>query len=238
MTNRRNPTEGSIIYVMIMPMPQLDKNHILLGITHDVMEREKTHNQYNTYPVECIYAREIKGSTGTAYKIEQALLVLLHPYRIRTKSDNPTETLWVNAPDGPNEQDIIDIIKLFPGTDIDLSSPDDDTAKSRQLAREVQQERGRREHFRFHLVEITPGSELTFKYDADITCKVIDDRMVKYDRESMPLSRAARFAMEKTGRGNSSGSYQGTQYWNYNGRLIEAIRNEIEDREIDSNDSQ
>ena len=236
-TNRNNLHEGEIVYVMVMPMPQLERNHILLGITNNVSSRERQHNTNNTYPVKCIYARQVDGEPGTGKKIEQALLTLLMPYRLQTRSGRPNETLWVNVPDGPTEDDIIDVIKLFPGTDIDLSNPDADTAESRTLATRI--EGTRRPNFSFGRYGIDVGSELTFKYQDDeenkITCKVVDPgSTVEFQGQEMKLSTATRVAMERCGRANASCAYQGSIHWNHNGKLLQKIRDDHETQEPES----
>ena len=230
-TTHRNPREGDIIYVMTMPMPQLDRNHILLGITHDVKDRERQHIAANTYPVQCIYARRIEGDTGAAYKIEQALLALLHPYRVLTAKGNPSETLWVDEP-GPTEDDIIELIRQFPGTDIDLGEIDDEFTEIRELADEVEQERRRRRpRFRFSMNDVPIGSELRFKYDEEITCNVADGRTtVDYKGQDVNITQATRKVMEETGRAYSHGTYQATQFWKFGDKLLEAIRRENEAR--------
>ena len=215
-------------------MPQLERNHILLGITHDVKNREQQHTRSNTYPVKCIYARKINSGLGDAYRIEQALLSLLRPYRIPTPRGRPSEILWVDASDGPTEQEIIDVIKLFPGEEIDLNEEiDDDTAQNRKLVEEVARESERRARFRFSLIGIQPGATLTFRHDGEITCEVLSDRHVGYDGERVLLSQAARLAMESVGRANASGAYQGSQYWNFNGKSLQSIRDEVETGETE-----
>ena len=241
-TSRNNPHEGNIVYVMVMPMPQLERNHILLGITGDISSRERQHNSNNTYPVKCIYAREVDGKPGTGKDIEQALLTLLAPYRLKTRTGRPSETLWVNVSDGPTEDDIIGLLKLFPGTDIDLSNPDAQTAESRSLATGIEEEgAARRPKFRFGRYGIGIGSRLTFKYEdaeeKEIECEVVDeDSNVEFQDQTMRISTATRAAMEHCGRANASGSYQGTLYWYHNGKLLQKIREDYEaqDLEFDS----
>lgn len=238
--SRNNPHEGNIVYVMVMPMPQLERNHILLGITNDIIVRERQHNSSNTYPVKCIYAREMDGEPGTGKSIEQALLTLLTPYRLKTRTGRLSETLWINVSDGPTEDDVIGLLKLFPGTDIDLSNPDAETAENRSLATGIEEEgAARRPKFRFGRYGIGIGSKLNFKYeDAEennLECEVVDeDSNVEFQGQTMRVSAATRVAMEHCDRANASGSYQGTLYWYHNGKLLQRIRDDHEAQELES----
>ena len=240
MTTKLNPADGDIIYVMIMPMPQLARNHILLGITHNVSDREKRHNSSNTYPVKCIYARRVEGKPRTAYKIEQALLAILNEYRIPTWRGNLTETLWIEEDEGPTEEDIIEILRLFPGEDVPISETDDETAEHRRQAERIADESakraGRKANLNLLSIGLVEGSELNFRYGTGITCKVVDRRTVEYLGENMSLSAATIKALGDVKKNNSMSGVQGSLYWYFDNTMLQTIRDQREDAPDESSD--
>lgn len=64
------------------------------------------------------------------------------------------------------------------------------------------------------------GKEIVFKYDASITARVVDDNHAEFEGRVMLMSPLTKLVMERLGKANKSGAYQGAQYWKYEGTLL------------------
>ncbi len=62
--------------------------------------------------------------------------------------------------------------------------------------------------------------EITFKYDESIVARVVDDNHVEFEGRVMLMSPLTRLIMERLGKANKSGAYQGAQYWKYGDKLL------------------
>ncbi len=79
---------------------------------------------------------------------------------------------------------------------------------------------------------IKNGDTLVFKDDSQITCKNINDSEVEYEGEIHSLSGLTHKIMKSRGLLNPSGKYQGNRYWEFGGRSITQIRDEMKRRKI------
>jgi hypothetical protein len=80
--------------------------------------------------------------------------------------------------------------------------------------------RKRVEQFRFSMIGLKPGDELTFRDDDSIVCIVCDDRHVEYKGSKFSLSALAELLAE------TKHTPQGTIYFKYKGKLLDDIRKE------------
>lgn len=80
--------------------------------------------------------------------------------------------------------------------------------------------RKRVEQFRFSMIGLKPGDELTFRDDDTVVCVVYDDKHVTYKDSIFSLSALAEM-LAKTKH-----TPQGTIYFKYKGRLLDEIRKE------------
>lgn len=78
--------------------------------------------------------------------------------------------------------------------------------------------------FSFYRKGIVDGSIITFRYDKNITAKVVGEREVEYYGNIYKLSPLTHDIMEQLGKLNESGAYQGAQYWDYNGIRLAHIK--------------
>lgn len=85
----------------------------------------------------------------------------------------------------------------------------------------------KRPPFRFSLVGIKPGAELTFAKDESITCRVINDKEIEFRGEVNSLSRVAG-ALLKNQFGRRSDQVQGPAWWKYNDETLEERRQRME----------
>lgn len=73
------------------------------------------------------------------------------------------------------------------------------------------------------------GETIDFIKDPTITAKVVNDREVEFEGKQWKLSPLTREIMERKGLANTSGAYQGAQYWEYDGEKLADISEESED---------
>jgi len=108
-------------------------------------------------------------------------------------------------------------------------TPRDDVVEDRDDQIALDKARERRGHFNFRMVGIAPGSVLTHAKDESFTCVVVDDRKVRYGDEIMSLSQSALKAFHEMGY--SWKAVSGPEYWEHEGRALDAIRREMEEGE-------
>lgn len=98
---------------------------------------------------------------------------------------------------------------------IDITDSDDNSARAE-----------RRGRFKFSLVKIPIGSELTF-LPTNIKVKVAGDDTIEYQDRIYKLSPFVGTFMPEEKR-NTSGAYQGVKYFSYKGQVLEDLRKQTE----------
>lgn len=78
--------------------------------------------------------------------------------------------------------------------------------------------------FTFYRKGIHDGDIISFYDDPTISAKVVGERDVEYAGNIYKLAPLTRLIMEKLNRVSDSGSYQGSQYWNYKGTRLSKIK--------------
>lgn len=94
------------------------------------------------------------------------------------------------------------------------------------LEESLQKSKERKKRFSFDLVNIEIGSELIFIRDDTKICKVVSNTEVEYDGKNYSLSGLADKLL--TEMGYNWKSVQGPQYFEYNGKTLSELRDEIE----------
>lgn len=83
--------------------------------------------------------------------------------------------------------------------------------------------------FNFKMVDIPVGAELSFSRDESMKAKVIDNRHIEFDGETVSLSVAADKALRRMGI--EWASVQGPAYWIYEGETLDERRRRFESGE-------
>ena len=83
-----------------------------------------------------------------------------------------------------------------------------------------------RSAFNFKMVEIPPGTELTFTKDATITCVVVDHKKVEFEGEVTSLTAAALTIVHRMGYDWKQ--IAGPQYWEFDGETLSELRRRME----------
>lgn len=82
----------------------------------------------------------------------------------------------------------------------------------------------RRPPFRFSMIGLKAGDELSFVDDGRIKCKVATDRTVTFRKNEMSLTRAAGIVLEEWGEHSD---VAGPRYWCWQGQTLAELRSPI-----------
>lgn len=81
--------------------------------------------------------------------------------------------------------------------------------------------------FSFYRKGIKNGDEISFISDDKVVAKVVGERDVEYGGQSWKLSPLTYKIFEDKGQLNSSGAYQGANYWQFNGKKLKDLPDTI-----------
>jgi hypothetical protein len=195
--------------VYILTNPAFDK-YIKIGITSNLSTRLKQlDNTSMPLPYECYFAVEVEN----ANKVEKLLHEAFDKYRVR-KNREFFEILPESAKSA---------LQLAGGKDV---TPNEIIVESSEDKVAFEKAKKQRERFKFSLLNIEPGTILTFAKDSEITCVVLDDRLVKFRDEEMTLTASALIVINEMGYTWSKIS--GPAFWQYNGNGLYDMRLELD----------
>jgi len=195
--------------VYILTNPAFDK-YIKIGITNNLSSRLKQlDNTSMPLPYECYFAIEVEN----ANKVEKLLHEAFDKYRVR-KNREFFEILPESAKSA---------LQLAGGKDV---TPNEIVVESTEDKVAFEKAKKQRERFKFSLLNIEPGTILTFAKDPEITCIVIDDRLVKFREKEMTLTASALIIINEMGYTWSKIS--GPAFWQYNGKGLYDMRLELD----------
>ena len=197
-----------IVYLLTNPtMPDLVK----IGRTTDLESRLRQLSTHSGVPVpfECFYACEVADSV----KVEKALHDAFGDHRINSRREffrlNPDRA--------------VAILELVTIKDATLAA---EVAEDQAELDALHREQTRREQFRFSMVDIAPGSVLTFSKDELITATVVDDKRIDFQGEITSTSAAATKLLHRIGW--TLRAAQGPLYWVYDGETLAERRIRLE----------
>lgn len=197
-----------IVYVLTNEaMP----GYIKVGVTERAIEMRMRDLYTSGVPVpfECFRASIVPKSKNVEKRIHSAF---------RDVRVNTNREFFEIAPE--RVVDILEMVEVENLTpDMDIVETPEDVVAMRKLEK-------RAERFSFTMVDIPEGALLTHVKDPEITCTVLDNSKVLFDGEEMSLSAAALQTLSSLGY--SWKAAQGVQYWEYEGRLLKDIREEME----------
>jgi hypothetical protein len=188
-------------------MPDLVK----IGRTTDLESRLRQLSTHSGVPVpfECFYACEVADSV----KVEKALHDAFGDHRINSRREffrlNPDRA--------------VAILELVTIKDATLAA---EVAEDQAELDALHREQTRREQFRFSMVDIAPGSVLTFSKDELITATVVDDKRIDFQGEITSTSAAATKLLHRIGW--TLRAAQGPLYWVYDGETLAERRIRLE----------
>lgn len=95
-----------------------------------------------------------------------------------------------------------------------------------EVDEEKEEQKKARPHFRFNMVNIPVGSELTF-IPTGVKVTVVSDDQIEYEGRIYKLSPFVGTFMPPEKR-NTSGAYRGAKYFTYRGKVLDDLRTEAE----------
>tara|TARA_B100001564_G_C20484287_1_gene598559 strand:+ start:151 stop:750 length:600 start_codon:yes stop_codon:yes gene_type:complete len=192
-----------IVYILTNPA---FPDYIKIGRTTNLKQRLLSLDTTSLpLPFECYYAVKVDDSK----KVEKLLHQSFDKYRVRSNREF-FEILPENAKSA---------LQLANGKEV---TPNHDIVESSEDQRALNNARSKRERFKFSLLNIPPGTILTFAKDNEITCEVIDDRLVKFRDKEMTLTASALIIIHELGYDWSKIS--GPAFWQYNGVSLYDMR--------------
>jgi len=79
--------------------------------------------------------------------------------------------------------------------------------------------------FSFYKKGLRNGDQISFIPDHNVTATISGEREVDYDGQTWKLSPLTYKVFENKGQLNSSGAYQGANYWQYNNKRLKSLPN-------------
>lgn len=192
-----------IVYILTNPA---FPDYIKIGRTTNLKQRLLSlDNTALPLPFECYYAVEVNDSN----KVEKLLHQSFDKYRVRSNREF-FELLPENAKSA---------LQLANGKEV---TPNHDIVETSEDQRALDNARSKRERFKFSLLNIEPGTILTFAKDEGITCEVVDDRLIRFRDEEMSLTASALIIIHEMGYEWSKIS--GPAFWQHNGVSLYDMR--------------
>ena len=201
---------SEIIYVLTNPvMPDLVK----IGRTTNLEERLRSLSSHSGMPVpfEVYYS-----CTGLdSIKVEKHLHDGFGDHRINPKR----EFFRINP------ERVLSILKLVEIADV---TPECDFVEDNDEQVTLNNERTKRSSFRFSLVDIAVGSQLSFVRNEEIKVTVVDDRNVDFEGDIRSLSHSSLTLLNRD-YGKKWVSVRGPDYWIFENETLSERRLRLED---------
>ena len=201
-----------IVYILTNPtIPDLVK----IGRTTNLEERMKTLSSHSGIPVpfECYYGCEVEDGQD----VERRLHFGFGDHRV-----NPKREFFRINPER--------VKMILEGFSLKDVTPTSDVVEDDQERDTLKKEKSRRPVFRFSMVDIDIGSELTFLKDENLTCRVVSDREIEFEGTSSSLNQVS-LDLLKNRFGKSWGSVRGPDFWIYENETLTERRLRMENEE-------
>ena len=199
--------EKGIIYILTN---QSFPDYIKIGKTSNLKQRLKSLDSTGVpLPFECYYAVEVDDMA----RVEKLIHQSFDKDRVR-KNREFFEILPEQAKSA---------LQLTGGKDI---TPKNDIVESLEDKKALNKARKKRKRFSFDLLNIQPGSELTFSRKEDEKCTVINNTTVRFRNEETSLSNSALVIMRELGY--DWDRISGPAYWQYGNQTLDSLRLDLE----------
>lgn len=197
------------VYVLINEaMPNLVK----IGKTSWPLEQriaDLSRASWVPLPFEVFYAAEVDNMDVCEKLLHQIFM---------DKRINPRREFFTISPEQvASAIKLAEIVNITPYNDI-VDSPEEQKA--------LDEARKKRENFNFKMVDIPIGSTLYFIHDELITCIVLDNKKVLFDKVEMSLTWAAKIILESIWKYYES--IQWPVYWLYERETLNERRMRFE----------
>lgn len=214
-------TKG-VIYILTNPsFPE----YVKIGYADDIEKRLKQLNRSETIPFAFrVYAIYEVDSRLTDLKVHDLIDQLNPDLRTIETFDGKKRQKEFYAMTPEEAYTLLDCIAQISGTSDRLKKmqPEGHEVLDEELAEEIKKE-SRRGVFKFSDCNIPFGSTIHYINDESITATVVDDRHIEYNGETTSLSAIAERLLKRK-------SVQGPLYFTYNGKILNDIRIELENK--------
>ena len=211
-----------------MPMPRLIyvlKNEAMpglvkIGLTTDSVESRISNLSSSTgvpLPFECHFAAEIPEEVNLD-KLEKTLHQLFAEHRI-----NPKREFFKVEP-----EKVVLALSIGNFKEVTPGKADIDPVEVQAMEKAKEQRRSR---INLAALGIKAGNNLVLSRDETITATVLDSGKVSFMGETMSLSGAALKALQ--GMGYKSTSVSGSDYWMFDGELLDERRIRLEAKQFE-----
>lgn len=210
-----------VIYILTNPsFPQ----YVKIGYAQDLETRMKQLNRSATLPFAFrAYAIYEVENALTDRKLHELIDNINPTLRARETFCGKKRVKEFYAMQAEDAYRLLECIAKISGTESRLKrvKPEGHEIEDEKQAEE-DIETMRRGVFRFSMCGIKPGEKVAFVKDASKQAEVVDDRHVRYGKETMSLSMLAK---QLTGLKHE---LQGPIYFTYKGELLDDLRKRLE----------
>lgn len=199
--------EGAIYILMNEAMPGYTK----IGKTTSPVEQRMKELDSSGVPLpfECFYAAKVADIDH----VEKSLHDAFADHRVRSRRE-----FFRIAPE--RVQSALQLAALEDAT------PREDVVENAEDQAALNKARTWRDPFNFHMVDIPPGSILTFSKDPSVTCKVVDHKKVEFEGEETSLSASAMTIVRRMGY--TWKQVAGPVYWEFEEETLDGRRRRME----------
>lgn len=164
-------------------------------------------------PFELHYARKVKNPDEIEKRMHNAFSV---------HRENPKREFFKMEPERA-----VSALKMAQGEDFSIKEED---IYDKEDVATIDKASKIRPIFRFSMIGVPVGAEVSFTRDESIKAKVLDNNKIEYQGQEYSLSALAKILL------NVEYKVAGTLYWVYNGKILNELRTEKESTQQDSED--
>ena len=203
-------TEGAVYILMNEAMP----GYIKIGNTTSTVEQRMKELDSSGVPLpfECFYAAKV----ADIEHVEKSLHDAFADHRVRQRRE-----FFRIAPER-----VKSALQLAALEDV---TPREDVVEDADDQAALNKARSWRSPFNFKMVDISPGSILTFSKDISITCKVLDHKKVEFEEKVTSLSASAVTILQRMGYKWSN--VAGPVYWAFEDETLDERRRRMEEED-------
>lgn len=220
--NTMNPEIKGYIYIMTNPS---FKEYVKIGYADDVERRLNELNRSECIPYSFRIYATYAVTSRLLDKNVHSIIDRLNPDLRSVETVNGQKRVReFYAMDPEKAYKILEAIAEMHGCTERLVLKKltvDEEREEKEAQDIVKESRTRSNNFTFSEWQIPVGATLQYRFDASITCKVVDERRVEYNGEIMYLTGVAKKCLGKaTGVcGPDYFIYKGTKLWDIEGRI-------------------
>ncbi|MBQ3200982.1 MAG: GIY-YIG nuclease family protein [Clostridia bacterium] len=211
-------------YIYIMTNPSFEE-YVKIGYADDVERRLNELNRSECVPYSFRIYATYAVTSRLLDKNVHSIIDRLNPDLRSVETVNGQKRVReFYAMDPEKAYNILEAIAEMHGCTerLVLNKPTVDEEREEKEAQDIVKEsRTRSNNFTFSEWQIPVGAILQYRFDASITCKVVDERRVEYNGEIMYLTGVAKKRLGKaTGVcGPDYFMYKGAKLWDIEGRI-------------------